>query len=311
MQLTSSLFALAASLSTVSAVYKGFNYDSQNADGTYKNEANFEAEFNAAKNLVGTAGSFTSARLFTMIQGTTVHDPISALQAAANTGTTLLLGLWASAGDAAFANELAALSTAITQYPNAQLVGISVGSEDLYRISPTGIKNNAGVGTGPATVISYINQVKAAIKNTAWASVPVGHVDTWNAWQDNSNKAVIDASDFIGMDTYPYFQNTFANDISNGASLFWDAYAITTAAAGTKPVWVTETGWPVAGPTENEAVASITNAQSYYDAVGCGGTFGKINTWWYTLQDGYLKAGDPNFGVSPSLSTTPLYSLAC
>jgi glucan endo-1,3-beta-D-glucosidase len=57
--LTSTLLALAASLSTASAVvYKGFNYSS---------DADFETEFNTTKNLIGTSG-FTSARLYTMIQ---------------------------------------------------------------------------------------------------------------------------------------------------------------------------------------------------------------------------------------------------
>src|SRR5689334_3543817 len=122
------LLALASSLA-VQAAYKGFNYGATFSDGTIKSQANFEAEFNSAKNLVGTSG-FTSARLYTMIQSGTANTPISAIPAAINTGTTLLLGLWASAGDAVFANELVALQTAVDQYGTAftsLIAGISVG----------------------------------------------------------------------------------------------------------------------------------------------------------------------------------------
>ena len=58
-------------MSTASAVvYKGFNYGSG---------ADFQNEFNTAKNLVGTSG-FASARLYTMIQpGTSVHTPMQTI----------------------------------------------------------------------------------------------------------------------------------------------------------------------------------------------------------------------------------------
>ena len=180
----SSLFALAASFSSASAVYKGFNYGSTFTNNAAKVQSDYQYEFGNASALVGAPG-FTSARLYTMIQAGTTNTPIEAIPAAINTHTTLLLGLWGSAGQADFNNELAALSSAITQYGSdfASLVaGISVGSEDLYRISPTGIENMSGAGADPATIASYISQVRSAIANTALSSAPVGHVDTWTAW---------------------------------------------------------------------------------------------------------------------------------
>lgn len=114
------------------------------------------------------------------------------------------------------------------------------------------------------------------------------------------------------MDAYPYFQNTMTNPIGNGYSLFDAAYEATVSAAGGKPVWVTETGWPVSGATSGDAVPSIANAQTYWDQVGCGLLFGKINTWWFTLQDAYPTTPNPSFGVvGTTLSDTPLYDLTC
>ena len=159
--------------------------------------------------------------------------------------------------------------------------------------------------------------MKRAISNTALAGKPVGHVDTWTAWVNSSNNAVIAASDFIGMDAYPYFQNTMTNDIGNGYSLFSSAYEATVSSAGGKPVYVTETGWPVSGKTENLAVPSTENAKAYWDQVGCGRLFGKVNTWWFTLQDAFPDAPNPSFGIVGagssivSVPTTPLYDLSC
>lgn len=103
-----------------------------------------------------------------------------------------------------------------------------------------------------------------------------------------------------------------ANGISNGASLFSDAFGATQAAAKGKEVWVTETGWPVSGPAANQADASTDNAKTYWDDVGCNMLFGKTNTWWYTLQDAAPTTPSPSFGVvGSSLSTTPLYDLSC
>jgi glucan endo-1,3-beta-D-glucosidase len=300
--LTSTLFALVASVSTASAVvYKGFNYGSG---------ADFQNDFNTAKNLVGTSG-FTSARLYTMIQQGTTNTPTAAIQAAINTDTTLLLGLWASETQDAFNNELAALSSAISQYGSAftnLIAGISVGSEDLYRLTPIGAPT--GVGQQPDTLVSYIGQVRSILAN-AKINPPVGHVDTYTAWINSSNSAVTAAVDFLGMDAYPYYQNTIDNSIGTANATFFSALDQTIAASTGKPVWITETGWPVSGPTDGQAVASIANAQTYWDAVGCS-VFGQYNTWWYTLQDAPQPATNPSFGVvGQTLSTTPLYSLTC
>lgn len=124
-----------ALLGTATAqVKKGFNYGNTHSDGSAMTQSDFQAEFSRAQNLPGVSG-FTSARLYTMIQGGTTNTPISAIPAAIDTKTRLLLGLWASAGSADFDNEVTALTSAITQYGTAftdLIDGISVGSEGSY-----------------------------------------------------------------------------------------------------------------------------------------------------------------------------------
>ena len=239
MRFVSASLALAAAVSTAHGQIRGFNYGSLLSDNSPKQQADFAAEFSAAKQLLG-VGGFNSARLYTMIQGNTANSPTQALQAAIDSGTSLLLGLWASAGDDAFNNELAALKAAIAQYgqPLVDVVkAISVGSEDMYRISPTGISNLSGAGADPDTIVRYLQQVRSVIAGTAASAVPVGHVDTWTAWVNGSNAAVVQACDFIGMDAYPYFQTTIANSIDTANQTFYDAFDVTVAAAQGKPVW--------------------------------------------------------------------------
>ncbi|CCG84929.1 protein of unknown function [Taphrina deformans PYCC 5710] len=311
----SNILSLAATVSVAAAQYKGFNYGSTHTDGSAKTQADFEAEFAAAKSLTGATG-FTSARLYTTIQAGTDNTPILAIPAAIAQDTSILLGLWASGGQAGFTNEINAITNAIAQYGTAftnRVIGISVGSEDLYRVSTIGIASMAGVGVGPDIIVQYINQLKTALASTTLRSAKITHVDTYNAWTNGSNSAVISAVDFLSMDVYPYFQSEMANSIEQGSSLFNTAYDETVAVAAGKDVWVTETGWPVSGPNQGAAVASVANSKIYWDQVGCNTLFGKVNTFWYILQDALPTLPSPSFGLvgAGSISQAPLFNLTC
>jgi glucan endo-1,3-beta-D-glucosidase len=145
-------------------IYNGFNYGSTNSSGSPFVQSDFQNMFQVAANLQGTS-NFTSARLYTMIQASTTNSPIEAIPAAIAENTKLLLGLWSSAGDAQFANEMNALQATISEYGTTLediVIGISVGSEDLYRDSIMGIQSNAGIGVGPTIVVDYIQQVREA-----------------------------------------------------------------------------------------------------------------------------------------------------
>jgi len=308
------ILALAA---TTLAAEKGFNYGATFSDGTIKHQADFEGEFNSAKNLVGQ--SFTSARLYTMIQGDT-NGVIEAIPAAISTQTTLLLGLWASAGADQFNLEVQHLTDAINQFGSAftdLVIGISVGSEDVYRTTDLGIASNAGPGATPDTLVGYVNQVRSAISGTSLSGKPVGHVDTYNTWTNTTYTAgLTGVVDFLGVDAYPYYESSKANSLENAQSIFWDDYNQVTAIAQGKQVWVTETGWPIQGPQSGLATASVENAATYYKEVGCGLFSAGINTWWFTLQD--QQPVVPSSGVvfavtGPGLPppTTPLYDLSC
>ncbi|KAI9869158.1 MAG: hypothetical protein M1813_002982 [Trichoglossum hirsutum] len=289
----------------------GFNSGATLDDNKAKQQTDFEKEFKTAQGLRGSPGSFNSVRLYTNIQSGTTDTPISAFQAAIATNTTMLLGIWCS-GTKSITNELNALQSAIKQ--NGQkfadlVVGISVGSEDIYRISESGIENKAGVGTGPNEIVDFIKQVRSSIADTPLSKKPVGHVDAWSAWDNSSNSAVIEAVDFVGTDLYPYYEKDKGNTFSNATNVFNYIYNKALSAAGDKPLWITEIGWPSSGPTFGQAEASVDNAKAFWSDTGCT-LFGRTNVWWYTLRDSN-PANKEKFAITKDLSTTPLFNLTC
>ncbi|KAI0889809.1 glycoside hydrolase family 17 protein [Annulohypoxylon maeteangense] len=294
-------------------VYQGFNYDAVNNDGSCRGYPDFYGFFERAKNLAGTEGHFAAARLYTSIECGTTADPISAFQAAIDTNTDILVGLWASAGRDVFGKELTALLAATKQLGAAftdHVIGISVGSEDLFRSSVQGQVNDAGAGATSAEIEGYIGWARDWIRGTALDGKPIGHVDTWTSWIAPENAGVVSSVDFLGHNAFPYFETTRINAIDQATDNFWSGLKQTESVAGGKPVFITETGWPSMGPQQRDAVASLDNAKGYYSQIGCA-LFGQRTTFWYTLVDSNMTQADISFALTPIDSATPRFDLTC
>lgn len=314
MRASATLAAVAGVLASgVSAEnYLGFNSGATLADHSAKFKADFLAEFKTAQNLEKAPGKFNAVRLYTNVQAYSKDDPIQAFEAAIETKTKILLGIWTSGTDS-IANELSALKKAITKHGKDftdLVIGMSIGSEDLYRDSETGRKNKAGIGAGPDVLIKFINEYKKSVAGTALSGVPIGHVDTWDAFVNGTNKKVVDALDWVGVDEYPYYESGKGNHIKNSGQLFDRAFDAVSAAVGSKPIWITETGWPSSGPTWDQAEASVANAKYYWNEIGCRKLFGKVPTFWYNLRDSNPD-NEMKFQITSNLSTKPLFDLSC
>ncbi len=159
--------ALAVGAAAVSPEnYLGFNSGATLADRSAKFQADFEAEFITAQNLVNAPGKFNAVRLYTNIQAYAQDDPIEAFEAAIATDTKLLLGVWASGTDN-IDKEITALKKAISKHGSKLtdlVIGVNIGSEDLYRVSVTGIKNKSGVGSDPKTIVRFIDDWRGNIQ---------------------------------------------------------------------------------------------------------------------------------------------------
>jgi glucan endo-1,3-beta-D-glucosidase len=290
------LLPLILSLATVftpsKAYWRGINIKSNLADGTTcKTPSDYLSAYQTLKSF---PNSINSARLYSSWFCNTLSN---ALPSAISTDTKLLAGV----SLANFDNEKGALLAAVKKYGFGWMVGVSVGNEDLYR------------GTvSPAILAEMIYDVRGMLSEVSGYSneVRVGHVDTTNAWTNASNSAVIRACNFVGTDIYPYFQTLQNNDISNAENLFWNGVkqvrdAVSKAGGGAS-VWVTETGWPVNGPTKGNAVPGTDNAETYWKGVACD-AFGSLNAFWFTLQD---WSAVPSFAIVGQ-DGERLYNLTC
>ncbi|KAF2129675.1 glycoside hydrolase family 17 protein [Dothidotthia symphoricarpi CBS 119687] len=312
MRVASVLGAAATLLSGASAQsVLGFNCGATSDTGAAKTQADFEKEFKTAQNLDGAPADFNTIRLYSNIQAGTTDSPIEAFPAAIATGTKLFLGIWASGTDN-IDNELKALSAAVSAHGTKLtdlIVALSVGSEDMYRVSDAGIRAKAGVGNGAETIVGFIRDARSKLKGTPLANVPITHVDTWTAWVNTTNKAVIDEIDFLSVNAFPFYESENDNRVSNAGSLLDVAISSTEGVAGGKDVWVTETGWAYTGPSFGAGVATVDNAETYWQTVGCP-LFTERNTFWYTLRDAN-PANQVKFAITDNLSTTPRFNISC
>jgi len=282
-----SLLALtaAAALSGVDAYWKGFNIGANLPSGACRAQSDWEFAFNT---IASFPGHFTSARLYASSDCDTLAN---AVPAAINTGTTLLVGIWTE-DDTHYEAEKQALLEAVQEYGSDWIIAVSVGSEDLYRGDTT-----------PSTLASQINDVRGMMWGLGAGSVQIGHVDTWTAWVNASNAAVIEAVDFLGNDAYPYFQDTSIDD-ANG--VYWEAVNNVRAVSQGKWVWTTETGWPNSGSTLGAAVPSVDNLQTYWWQVACA-SFDSLHTFWYDFDD---VTSSPSFAVVDS-NYDPIIDMTC
>jgi len=296
MKLTTSttLLALLSTLSPASAYWKGFNLQATLANGACKSQSDWAKDFST---MAALPGGFTSARVYASSDCNTLAN---AVPAAIDAGVGLLVGVWAT-DSAHYDAEKGALLAAVDQYGVDWIIAISVGSEDLYRGDITA-----------SQMASQIYDVRGMMSTvTGGSAIQVGHVDTSDAWTNSANVEVIYACDFIGVDSYPYYQNTDAdNGIDNAYNEFYsriqNVQAAVTAANSPAWVWVTETGWPTAGPTDGQAVASVGNAKQFWDVVACS-AFQSMHVFWYSLQDFDVS---PTFGVVDD-NYAAKYDLTC
>jgi len=289
----------------------GFNSGASDDKGNAKSQADFEKEFRTAQNLEGAPGNFTAIRLYSNIQWQTTDTPIAAFPAAIATNSKLLLGIWASGTDN-IDSELKALNTAVEKYGTKLtdlIIGLSVGSEDLYRVSEPGIRNKAGVGNSAEMIVKFIKAARQRLANTPLKNVKITHVDTWTAWVNTSNKAVIDEVDFLAVNAFPFYESERNNNIDNAGQLLSSSISATEGVAGGKDVWITETGWAYSGPDFGSAKSTVDNAATYWKDVGCA-LFGKRNVFWYTLRDAN-PANKVKFAISDNLSTKPRFDISC
>ena len=177
----------------------------------------------------------TWVRTFSVTHGLEVAGEV-----AHGLGLKIAAGAWLSGDLQANDREIASL-IALGQAGQADL--LIVGSEAMLRHDVT-----------DAQLIGYINQVKQAVP-----SLPVGTADVWDVLL--LHQGVIAASDVVLVNYYPYWNGIPVDKAMTNVNNW---HSLVTAAAGGRPVIVSETGWPSDGNAVLNAVPSPANASYYF-----------------------------------------------
>ena len=283
-----------------SKVYTGFNYGAfWSVEANAKKKADFLDGFNLARNLT-TDIPFDSARLFTCKAAGTLDEPTEAFDAAVDSKTNLLLGFWITPGqkgaspDENVKNEMVALTKGFKKHGQALsdlVIGLSIGSEDVYRAEEAG-----EIGVTAAVVGQIIAQVKKDIAASSFARYmkdkPVGHVDT-------AKHAVVDNADFIGMTAYPYWNK---DSIETASTSFQGSLEQVKQRAGDRHVWIAEMGWPSTDTEQHgAAVAGLEEVQKFWTDVGCA-VFGKYTTFYFELLKDTASEQKADWSIIDSIS---------
>ena len=155
-------------------------------------------------------------------------------------GLKAALGAWISADLEANEREIENLVTAAKAGEADMLI---VGSEVLLRGD-----------LAESAVIEYIERVRQEAPG-----LPVGYADVYGVML--SHPKILEASDVVLVNYYPYWEG-IRIDLALAAIHAWHTQV--TAAAGSKEVIVSETGWPSDGNTVGSAVPSSQNAAFFF-----------------------------------------------
>lgn len=297
------------------AITRGINYDPahskvftdaqvQNNIQTMKNE--MTKDFQTAK-----ANGFTVVKTFYSIVST-VNGQQTATMAdiACPLGMKLLLGVYEfdPAADncstwcnTARAQQVSAAIASVKKYNvggKKCIIGIVVGNEDIY---------NWNFTTPNTLVQQHISEDLTTIKNGLLSNpVPLS-----TAQQDGAllmlakspastfdPYGIIPKLDFVGANIYPYWSPEQPAYPSPSQTQFRNRY-LAVKAVYSKPVTVTEEGWPSQYNDGQNPNASLANEKAYYAWWLSRATTDTFDSYYFALYDKQPLNGDANnfFGL--------------
>ena len=183
-------------------------------------------------------------------------------------GLKAMVGAWIGHDRARNEREI----TALLKLAQAGLVDIAVvGNEVLLREE-----------LPEQELLGYIQRVRAALPE----GVRVGCVDAYYQFLDRP--ALVAACDVVLPNCYPFWEGA---DIAHAALYLKRMHALVKAAAGDKPVIVTETGWPGQGQAVADAVPSAENAMRYFIEVQLWARREGVKLFYFSSFDEPWKRG--------------------
>jgi glucan 1,3-beta-glucosidase len=193
----------------------------------------------------------------------------------------------------------------------SSIYAVTIGSEMLYR--------------GDFDGNDLLQKMKAA--KAQLGGLRIGTADSWNKYADGTADPVISSgiADLLLVNAFGFWQG---QPITNATNQFFDDIMQAfqhvqqlTGSTDSIELWVGETGWPTTGGTNyQQAIASTSNAKTYYQQGVCGMLAWGVNTFFFEAYDEPWKpdsigdsgnAADEKHWGAMTADRQPKYSLRC
>ena len=130
-------------------------------------------------------------------------------------------------------------------------------------------------------LLAYIQRVKDALPGT-----PVGYVDAYYLFEKHPRLAA--ACDVILTNCYPFWEGC---PREHALPYMQNMFQRTRAAAGSKPVIISETGWPDKGTGFHAATPSVEGAMRYFIDTMRWAAQENIDVFYFAAFDEAWKTG--------------------
>lgn len=242
--------------SSFSGAAKGITYSPYNADGTCKSASDVASD-------ISKLSSYEIIRLY----GVDCNQAENVL-AALGDGQKIFAGIY-------FMDQISAGIQTL-----ASAVKANGGWDVVHTVSIGNELVNGGSAT-PSQILSYVQEGKSALTSAGYTG-PVVSVDTFIAVINNPE--LCKYSDYIAVNAHAFFDG-HATAEEAGTWLLGQIQRVSSACGNSKSVFITETGWPTQGESNNVAVPSTSNQKAALLAISlsCGNDaifFNAYNDLW-------------------------------
>lgn len=246
-----------------SAGAKGVTYSPYNKDNSCKSASQVKSD-------ISKLSDYSLIRLY----GTDCNQVENTL-AALSSGQKVFLGIFDTSN---IEQQVKNLAQDVKNHGGWDIVDtVSVGNELV----------NSGQAN-PSQVKQYVNTAKSALKAAGYNG-PVVSVDTFIAVINNPD--LCDASDYLAVNAHAFFDgHVKAQDA--GKWLLQQIQRVSSACGNKKKVFVTETGWPTRGDSNNVAVPSLQNQKDALE--GIASSCGNDATYFNAFNDLWKQPGSYN-----------------
>jgi exo-beta-1,3-glucanase (GH17 family) len=168
---------------------------------------------------------------------------VQILQFARRRAMKVQLGVWMANQEGEDNYELDQMTLLVASYADV-ISEILIGNELVFIVKASTQYQARRLGDARSRVLS------------TGKKIPIGCAEVWNTWWDNPGaKEIVAASDFIGLNSHPWWTGVDPFQTNVGQNVVDSAFAINSK--WKKKVIVTETGYPSAGPAHGAAQTSL------------------------------------------------------